>query len=205
MAPSDGYILTSETRAARPASSSAPLLRSAPGGLSQTLVPLHPARQRRSLSLSFCRMRTPVSIRRAILSDAGCVARLAGELGYAVSAEIMRNRLQPVLASAADLLMVAVDASSTVVGWLQAHAAHVVESGFRVEIVGLIVASGFRRRGVGRALVATAEDWAKTVTAEAVVVRSNIRRTESHSFYSALGYSTTKTQVAYRKPFTAGR
>jgi 4-hydroxyphenylpyruvate dioxygenase-like putative hemolysin len=87
-------------------------------------------------------MSTPVSIRRAREDDADAIAMLAGELGYAVHAKMMRSRIQAVLASAADLLIVAVDSSSTVVGWLQAHAAHIVESGFRVEIAGLIVSKG---------------------------------------------------------------
>lgn len=104
------------------------------------------------------------------------------------------------MASSSDLLIVAVDASSTVFGWLQAHAAHIVEFGFRVEITGLIVSPAFRRRGVGRSLVAKAEHWAKTVSAEAVVVRSNAERLESHSFYPALGYTSIKTQMVYRKP-----
>jgi GNAT superfamily N-acetyltransferase len=141
----------------------------------------------------------PVSIRPATGEDADAIAGLAVELGYAVHASVMRGRLRAVRASAADLLVVAVDASGRVAGWLQAHAALVIESGFRVEITGLIVSPAFRLRGVGRALVARAEDWAGTVSAEAVVVRSNAKRLESHSFYPALGYTCTKTQMVYRK------
>ena len=37
------------------------------------------------------------------------------------------------------------------------------------------------------------------VSAETVVVRSNASRVESHSFYPALGYASTKTQQVYRK------
>jgi predicted N-acetyltransferase YhbS len=145
-------------------------------------------------------MSTSVSIRRATEADADSIARLAGELGYAVHAKKMRSHIRTILASAADLLIVAVDSSSVAVGWLQAHAAYIVESGFRVEITGLIVSPASRRRGVGRSLVAHAEHWAMTVSAEAVVVRSNAKRVESHTFYPALGYTSTKTQVVYRKP-----
>jgi len=144
-------------------------------------------------------MSDSISIRRATEDDAGSIARLSGELGYAVCEKTMRSRVQAILESTADVLIVAVDSSGTVVGWLQAHAAHVVESGFRVEITGLIVSPAFRRRGVGRSLVADAERWARTISAEAVVVRSNIKRTESHAFYQSLGYTSTKTQVVYRK------
>jgi len=145
-------------------------------------------------------MSTFLSIRRATEDDAESIANLASELGYAVHTKVMRSRIQAIVASSSDLLIVAVDSSTTVVGWLQAHAAHIVEFGFRVEITGLIVSSTFRRRGVGRSLVAKAAHWAKTVSAEAVVVRSNAERVESHSFYPALGYTSTKTQVVYRTP-----
>jgi GNAT superfamily N-acetyltransferase len=104
-----------------------------------------------------------------------------------------------VLGSEADLLIVAVDRSNKVVGWLQAHASVVIESGFRAEIVGMIVSETARRGGVGRLLVAKAETWARKISAPAMVVRSNIKRRASHKFYSALGYRPIKTQVVYRK------
>jgi GNAT superfamily N-acetyltransferase len=85
------------------------------------------------------------------------------------------------------------------VGWLQAHASHVLESGFRVEITGLIVSPEARRQGIGRALVNRAEEWACKLGAKAIVVRSNVHRVESHTFYPALGYDVSKTQTVYRK------
>ena len=144
-----------------------------------------------------------ICIRCATERDASSIAKLARELGYVATAKMMRSRVQTVLASASDLLIVAVDSSAGVVGWLQAHAANVVESGFRVEIVGLIVSGVARRRGVGRTLVAKAEAWAKSISAKAIVVRSNATRVESHAFYPALGYTSTKTQLVYRKPLVA--
>ena len=78
-----------------------------------------------------------------------------------------------------------------------------VESGFRVEITGLVVSPALRRRGVGRSLVDAAERWAKSLSAAGMVVRSNARRVESHFFYPALGYVPAKTQVVYRKPLAA--
>jgi GNAT superfamily N-acetyltransferase len=144
-------------------------------------------------------MQPPVTVRPATLQDATAVAALSGELGYPVGVETLRGRLQAILASAADRMLVAADASGDVVGWLQAHATCVVESGFRVEITGLVILPAVRRRGVGRALVAEAERWAKNVSAESIVVRSNANRLESHSFYPALGYTLAKTQQVYRK------
>ena len=104
-----------------------------------------------------------------------------------------------VLGSENDLVIVAVTNGGVVVGWLQAHASHVIESGFRVEIAGLIVSPDARRCGIGRALVSRAEEWARHLSVEAIVVRSNVQRLESHAFYPALGYNVSKTQTVYRK------
>jgi GNAT superfamily N-acetyltransferase len=139
------------------------------------------------------------SIRPAVEHDAESIARLAGTLGYSTTKETMRERLGAILRLHTELMIVAVDASGQVMGWLQAHASHVIESGFRVEIVGLIVAPESRRAGVGKLLVEHAERWAKSLGAPAIVVRSNVQRVESHAFYPALGYAATKTQNVYRK------
>lgn len=138
-------------------------------------------------------------IRRATKEDADAICTLSSELGYATEAKTMRSRITAVLSSAQDMLVLAVDPADQPIAWLQAHASHVVESGYRVEIVGLVVAASARRLGIGRALVIEAEKWAKDKSAAAIVVRSNTKRQESHLFYPALGYSNSKTQQVYRK------
>lgn len=142
---------------------------------------------------------SPITVRPATEQDADAIARLASDLGYPADAKAMRLRIRAVSASPADSLLVAANSSNTPVGWLQAHSAHVIESGFRVEILGLVVSPTVRRTGIGRILVAEAERWATRIGAEAVVVRSNVQRIESHTFYPALGYTSTKTQLVYRK------
>lgn len=140
-----------------------------------------------------------ITIRPANEADAPAVAKLAAELGYACEPADMRRRISVLLKSSSDLLIVALIASKEPVGWLQAHAVHVVESGFRVEITGLIVCAGARRLGVGRKLVMRAEEFARSLGAQTLVVRSNVTRVESHRFYPKLGYVATKMQQVYRK------
>jgi len=84
-------------------------------------------------------------------------------------------------------------------GWLQAHSSVALESGFRIEIVGLVVAENMRRQGVGRMMVKFVEAWAVSLGAGAVVVRSNVKRGAAHDFYPAIGYPNVKTQAVYRK------
>ena len=149
-------------------------------------------------------MPTPPFVRPARAGDADEIARLSGELGYPVSAAVMRERLARVLASSADRLLVCEAEGGAVVGWMQAHAASTVESGLKVEIVGLVVSGLARRAGVGRALVAAAEGWAREQSADGLVVRSNVRRLESHRFYPAVGFSLLKTQHVYLRDLKRG-
>lgn len=71
--------------------------------------------------------------------------------------------------------------------------------GRRCAILGLVVAAGYRGRGVGRRLAEAAARWAKERGLDEMSVRSNVVRAEAHPFYERLGYSRIKTQHAYRK------
>jgi predicted N-acetyltransferase YhbS len=140
-----------------------------------------------------------IVIRDALPSDAEDIAGLTNELGYPADERAIADRLAKIL-NRPDQLMLVAAADEKIAGWLQAHSSEVLESGFRVEIVGLVVGESFRRYGIGRRLVQNAEQWAVNISAAAIVVRSNVTRAESHLFYPALGFSSTKTQAVYRKP-----
>ena len=144
-------------------------------------------------------MNVGISVRAATEADAEAVAPLVEELGYPADSESIRERLSRLLGRSDDLVMVAQCKSGEICGWLQAHHSETLQSGSRVEIVGLVSAKHMRRRGLGRLLVERAEAWAARLGAEAMVVRSNVERKESHGFYLALGYVNTKTQKVYRK------
>jgi GNAT superfamily N-acetyltransferase len=144
-----------------------------------------------------------VEIRKATVEDAFSVAELASELGYPATHDAMRPRLVTILGKSDHLVLVAICTDNTVAAWIQAHAADLLESGLRVDIVGLVVAQNMRRKGIGRLLVGRVEEWARAIGCGVVAVRSNINRVESHLFYPALGYENVKTQVAYRKRIAA--
>lgn len=143
-----------------------------------------------------------ILIRPALISDAEAIAALSEQLGYPADAIAMEDRLRRILSQPEQLMLIAQQgADGTACGWLQALASEVIESGFRVEIVGLIVDARHRRQGIGQKLVAAAEGWARDLGAGSVTVRSNIARSESHAFYPAQGYAAIKTQTVYRKKF----
>jgi predicted N-acetyltransferase YhbS len=137
--------------------------------------------------------------RPALESDSAQIAALSAELGYPSSQADVLDRIRNLAQSHSDLVLVAALESGSLAGWIQAHSACTVEAGFRVEILGLVVAAMARRAGIGRKLVVAAEAWARGKGSPVMVVRSNIARTESHVFYPALGYEVSKTQRVYRK------
>jgi GNAT superfamily N-acetyltransferase len=139
-----------------------------------------------------------MTLRDAVRSNAGEIAQLTGELGYSTDTAEISGRLSRVTDRRKQVVIVAV-LERKISAWMQAHAFEVLESGFRAEIVGLVVAQSYRRRGVGRHLVEAAERWAVEIGAPVIVVRSNLKRVESHRFYPALGFSSSKTQAVYRK------
>ena len=141
----------------------------------------------------------PVRIRRAHAADAAEIARLAIELGYPNTEEEIASRLAVLLSQPGYYLAVAPGAGPRLLGWAAAQRRLLLESGEVAELVGLVVGAEARRTGVGRALVAAAEQWAGSQGMHTMIVRSNVVRQESHPFYQGLGYIRTKTQHSYAK------
>lgn len=143
------------------------------------------------------------AIRRAAAADAPRLEALSETLGYPVVADDFAGRLARLLSRAEDVVLVAEVTSGRVVGWLHGAEQELLESGRRCEILGLVVDEGHRGQGVGRGLVAAAEEWAARRGLELMTVRSNVVRAESHPFYERRGYVRVKTQHAYRKRLPA--
>ena len=139
-----------------------------------------------------------VLIRPAREGDAAEIARLSSQLGYPTTEIKIRSRLQRLLASPLDLVLVAAS-NDTVVGWIHGVLSQLLESEFRVEISGLVVDESFQRQGIGRKLVQHIEEWANERGVGELSVRCRTTRLEAHKFYESLGFAAVKTQIAFRK------
>jgi len=140
-----------------------------------------------------------IAIRPAEPGDVAALTVLSAALGYPTESPEMADRLARLLAlPGSDAVFVAV-ADQHVAGWIHVGRRELLESGARAEILGLVVDSAFRRRGVGRLLVDEAERWAARHGLPVVVVRSNVGRAESHPFYEECGYQRVKSQHVYHK------
>ncbi len=94
------------------------------------------------------------------LADAACGAWIAEEAGACVGFCIARHEQAPPLAAESS----------------------------RVAVTELLVERSARRRGVGRALVAAALDWARARGAARVEVRVAARNAEGQAFWRAQGF-----------------
>jgi len=74
-----------------------------------------------------------------------------------------------------------------------------IPSGNRARIEDLVVQETARGRGVGRSLVQTAIEMAKTLGAEAVDLTTNSSREAANQLYKRLGFLRRETHVYRRK------
>lgn len=138
-------------------------------------------------------------VRRAKESDAGQMAKLAGELGYpSTTADILR-RMRSLEPASHHAVFVAEAPTGEVIGWGHVSVNHLIESDTRAELNGLIVAEGHRNLGAGQRLLEQAENWARERGCRTLNLRSNVIRARAHQFYERLGYEHYKTQKAFRK------
>ena len=136
--------------------------------------------------------------RAARMDDSAEVARLCTQLGYPATADEMAARLSVVI-SAGDRQVFVVEDGDRLLGWSGSELRTTLEIGRKAEIVGLVVDAQSRRSGTGRALVEAAENWVRQHGLDAVTVRSNTVRLESHPFYEGIGFVRRKSQHVYFK------
>jgi ribosomal protein S18 acetylase RimI-like enzyme len=139
-----------------------------------------------------------VTIRRARLSDADAIAGLATQLGYSAEPSAVADRLSRVLARSDQEFLVA-DHEERPVGWIHMLVSEYVEAAAFVVIGGLVVDREYRNQGIGRRLLAQAEEWAAQHGCSVVRLSSSVPRTEAHAFYERAGYMKLKTQYSFAK------
>lgn len=142
---------------------------------------------------------THITIRAATLVDASRLAPLSGQLGYPSTPEQVASRLAPMLSDPEHVVFVAEQNSGEIAGWADVFIMRTVGAEPRAEIAGLVVDESCRSQGIGRMLMARAEEWAREKRCAAVTLRSNVIRERAHAFYERLGYQLVKTQKSLRK------
>jgi GNAT superfamily N-acetyltransferase len=122
------------------------------------------------------------------------LAALHTEAGYPSQPEDIRRRLENLPRE--DRLLVAMS-GDTVLGYAHLRVTRDLLNEETAEVVALIVARAFRRRGVGRRLIAAAETWALESGRARLLLRTDVVQTDAHAFYIALGYEEVSTNLEF--------
>lgn len=88
----------------------------------------------------------------------------------------------------------------TLVAYMQLREYVLVGIGSYAEVLALLVHDAYRGIGVGSALLAAAEEWARARQLPAMILSSQVHRVDAHSLYLRHGYSHFKHSYYFTKP-----
>jgi GNAT superfamily N-acetyltransferase len=136
-------------------------------------------------------MPAALQIRRATPDDAESIARLVTQLGYPAVASDMPARLARLRDHDRGAVLLA-HRGDAVVGLATIHVHSVVHrAGDVAWLTALVVDESARGTGVGRALVAAVEQFAREAGCERLSVTTHERRADARAFYARLGLEQT--------------
>ncbi|HTX69258.1 MAG TPA: GNAT family N-acetyltransferase [Thermoleophilia bacterium] len=146
---------------------------------------------------------TQVAVRLARMDDAPALAALAGVMGYEVTPDEARARLERQSPDPETAVFVA-ELDGRVVGYVQAVERRILVVDPFVELGGLAVSPDARRGGVASRLLAAVEEWAAARDVRLVRVRSRRERSDAHEAYRACGFGLDKEQLVFSKRIEQG-
>ena len=133
-------------------------------------------------------MTDDLAIREAELGDASEMAALMCELGYETTPAEMETRLVSIRSLPAYQTLVAV-IDGRVCGMIGTAAQPSYEhNDLTGRILALVIARATRRHGIGRALIAAAEENFARRGVKRIALDTRLTREDAHKFYEALGY-----------------
>jgi ribosomal protein S18 acetylase RimI-like enzyme len=129
-----------------------------------------------------------LTIRATEMNDAAALAQLMCELGYETTKSEMHIRLERIGNDERCRIFVAVCNGKVcgMIGTLTYPSIEHNDSSGR--IVALVILRTMRRRGIGRALIASAEKDFAQREIRRIALNTQLAREEAHKFYESLGY-----------------
>ncbi len=129
-------------------------------------------------------------------TEAQEIYSLSNQLGYANDFKLLFDRLKAIVTLKDHAIFIA-KADDKIVGWLHCLVCLRVESPLFVEVTGLVVDENVRGKQIGKHLIEASKTWSRSQGISILRIRCNVVRTESHKFYQALGFASSKEQKVF--------
>lgn len=139
-----------------------------------------------------------MAVRPTRTEDAPALAVLAGQLGYPTSSEELAARLPEVAANPDAVILVAGEGDD-VQGWIHVELKRSLLAPLAAQVMGLVVDERRRSEGIGAALLAAGEAWARERGCRSMLVGTRVTRERAHRFYRRAGYDLLKTSHFFEK------
>ena len=140
-----------------------------------------------------------LTLRPARIGDSAFLARLCREaLGYDASPDAVAETLGR-LSRQQDHTILLAEWNGCPAGFIHTQRYEVLYAPAMMNVLGLAVSPGYRRRGIGHALLRATEQDALARGITAVRLASGTERTQAHQFYQSCGYLPHKQQLKFHK------
>jgi GNAT superfamily N-acetyltransferase len=142
-----------------------------------------------------------MNIRDGCLGDATEIVRLLEQLGYPGASDFIEARIAQLLSHPDALLLVALDNTGHLVGFVSAHFIPQISlAGDFCRISYLCVNEQSRSLGIGRQLEEKIVEIAKGRRCDRIEVHCHERRDRAHRFYDRQGYSEEPKYLLKKLP-----
>ena len=138
-------------------------------------------------------------VRPVTAADAAALRPLLAQLGYALDEGEIRQRIGRIVAAGGHYLVAAEEADGSLAAFLHVYGRAALEKPPEAVVQALVVRDSLRGKGVGRAMMALAERWARDAGYRYVSLGSQVSRDGAHAFYEGIGYARYATSHQFRK------
>jgi GNAT superfamily N-acetyltransferase len=122
--------------------------------------------------------------------------------GYELLIDDLRSRVEDLHRD--DRLLLAVDGDH-LIGYAHLRTAKDLLHEETTEVICILVRAGYRRQGIGRRLLRTAESYAEQSGKSRLVVKTNVLFSHAQAFFSAMDYEQVGTSVEYLRDLSSQR
>jgi len=128
------------------------------------------------------------------------VILIKNDLGYfEVKEDFVRNQFLQLNKSRDEVFVAEIE--GVVAGFIHVEKYSNIYFGPVGNILGLAVRETYRKMGIGKQLLASAENWSKEKACIGMRLNSGGSRTGAHEFYRSQGYDNEKNQIRFMKMY----